>query len=153
MSTVDVDLLEISKDVCKANGDIGRFGITPCNLSRLNEVVGSFEHKNEQINIVQTSEVRSHLTYKLSGCWSIWNREYFLLYLNRYDNLWQWEINGSEKSLGDGWRVVTTSKSILTYINIWKRGTLRANWTANVWDSDDHMDEDDIIKITQIFNL
>ncbi|HIF14985.1 MAG TPA: hypothetical protein EYQ86_06595, partial [Bacteroidetes bacterium] len=33
--------------------------------------------------------------FKLSATWSAWNRDYFLLYLNDYKNLWDWELRGS----------------------------------------------------------
>ena len=43
--------------------------------------------------------------FKLSATWSAWNREYFILYLNDYKNLWEWELHGSEKSIQDNFNI------------------------------------------------
>ena len=35
--------------------------------------------------------------YKLSGTWSEWNRDYFLMYLEDSKDFWDWEVEGSKK--------------------------------------------------------
>ena len=155
-SLVDSDLLKISHDICKLNDDIGRFGITSCNLQRPNDIISSFEHDNEQIDILQTTEDRTAWhghTYKISQNLSIWNVKYLLEYLNKYDNLWKWEIDGSQESIGDGWRVVTTSKPILEHLNIWKRGQLLPKWHTAVWSEHNRLPDDIIQKIENLFKL
>jgi hypothetical protein len=44
------------------------------------------------------------------------------------ENLWDWEINGSKKSINDGWRIIGTEPAPLDYTHLYKGGGLRADW-------------------------
>lgn len=81
--------------------DLGRFGLTNDNKGRPYEKVPHIEERTW--NIIESLPL---VDYRLSVLWSIWNRDYLLKYLEPGMSPWEFEINGSEKARGDGYRIL-----------------------------------------------
>ena len=53
--------------------------------------------------------------YRLSGMPSIWNRKYFLKYLQNEWSPWDWEIKGSELAKNDNYKILGTGGDHVVY--------------------------------------
>ena len=111
--------------VFKLNDDIGRCGLTWDNSRRSNSTIEKFELGDEEIRLFQNDEGTE---YKLSIVYSMWNRKYFLKYLNDYTNIWDWEVNASYRAIDDGWKVIGTEPAPLDFTHLFKHGGLRQDW-------------------------
>lgn len=122
---VDTDIINYVRELLQNNKQIGRVGLSSDNSNRPYFEICNIDNSKytlfENTNLV-------HNTYKLSAVWSAWNREYFLLYLNEYKNLWQWEINGSSKSKSDSFKVMGLIPAPINFIHLFKQGKLKDNW-------------------------
>lgn len=125
VSKVNQDIINYLEEIFKINLDIGRCSITLSNAKRINSTIDTIDINKEKIRIFENHE---GVPYKLSIVYSIFNREYFLKYLMESENLWDWEINGSKKSINDGWRIIGTEPAPLDYTHLYKGGGLRADW-------------------------
>jgi hypothetical protein len=83
---------------------VGRIGLT-------NDVVtnGEFfivENCNNQYYVVSLTQKSK---CRISGVWSIWNRQYFLKYMK--DNLtpWQYEVDTSNEAKDDGYKILSSN--------------------------------------------
>ena len=92
ISTVDIELIDIMKGVLELNETIGRIGLTACSMTRPHEFISSINLSDRQLKIYRDKIHEGH-TYRLSGTWSLWNSKYFLLYLDKSDTLFDWEIH------------------------------------------------------------
>ena len=121
---VNIELINYSEELLKSNDTVGRIGLTADNSTRSHIVVSNISNS---INLIENvnNEVDS---YKLSGTWSAWNIEYFLLYLMDYDKLWEWEINGSIKSKDDIFRILGYIQPPFIHSHLIKRKKIIANW-------------------------
>ena len=149
ISTVDINLLKVVEEFLNHNDHVGRFAVTLDEIPRPTQII-----KDMKINehIINWHESVGNL-YKLSGTWSIWNREYFLKYINKFDNLWQWETAGSSAAVGDGYIVLSTNPAILTHAHLIKRGQFRDEWQHEAVNNQYRMSEEVETKIKQIFKL
>ena len=92
--------------------------------------------------------------YKLSSVYSIWNKEYFLKYLQESTDLWDWEVNASTKSINDGWRIVGSVPSPIDYTHLFKQNKLRRDWYYSTEPgSTNKFNEEEQLKLKSIFKL
>ena len=118
MDTVLVDFLQ---NLVTLNDDVGRCSLTLCNSTRPHNVIDVVD----EIKVIENIEGAE---YKLSAVYSIWNKKYFLKYLEESTDLWDWEVNASAKSINDGWRIVGSVPSPIDYTHLFKRNELRDDW-------------------------
>lgn len=99
-SHVDFNLLNII--VKSLNDGIGRFNITnnhdKCRYLDTMEV--------GRLDKYILLECTANSNYRISTMPSIWNRNYFLKYLKDGMSPWDFEVDGSNKSKGDGYKIL-----------------------------------------------
>ena len=71
---IDVELIDYTEELLKTNKIIGRVGLTSDNVRRPHTEVSRI---SDEVSLIDNN---NDAMYKLSGTWSAWNREYFLLY-------------------------------------------------------------------------
>lgn len=125
VSKVNQDIIDYLENIFKLKSDIGRCSLTLSNARRSNTTIDNMDINKENIRLFENHE---GVPYKLSIVYSIFNKEYFLKYLEESKNLWDWEINGSKKSINDGWRIIGTEPAPLDYTHLYKGGELRFDW-------------------------
>ena len=90
------------------NNDIGRIDLQPMQYARHPSLFKFYS----SINNVKFYELsQGHLfrkTYRVSGAFSIWNKDWFLKNIDKYMTPWEWEIKGSLKANNDGFKVLCT---------------------------------------------
>tara|TARA_R100001377_G_C3174023_1_gene104133 strand:+ start:273 stop:1025 length:753 start_codon:yes stop_codon:yes gene_type:complete len=164
ISSIDDNMIKYVVSLMKLNSNVGRFGLTLDNMQRSHTVIGRTENFNvietvvNQVNTTVGFGIDAALSYKLSSTYSIWNRDYFLLYLNKFNNLWQWESQGSELSgQTDTWKILSTSIKIIDHAHIFKQGRVKSNWKDSAYNritnTDIKMSDEDQTKIKEIYNL
>lgn len=122
VTEVDTVLVDFLQNLVILNNDVGRCSLTLCNSTRPHNVVDVVE---DQVTIIENIEGAE---YKLSAVYSIWNKKYFLKYLEESTDLWDWEVNASKKSINDGWRIMGSIPSPIDYTHLFKRNELRSDW-------------------------
>jgi len=144
---VDTSLVDFLQNVMTLNDDVGRCSLTLCNSTRPHNVI-------DVVDGIKVIENIEGAEYKLSAVYSIWNKKYFLKYLEESKDLWDWEVNASAKSINDGWRIVGSVPSPIDYTHLFKRNELRSDWyystepgSSNVL-SDEEQD-----KLKEIFKI
>lgn len=128
--------LELILSYLKNNETIGRFGLTLDNTYRRYEVV----EKVDDLVFFKNLEGERH---KISATNSIWKRDYFLKYLNRFNNLWEWEVDSYHVSMNDGYECYGCLPAITDFVHLFKKGNLLENWnqsphTNNKLDTEDY---------------
>ena len=142
---VDNNMIEYATSLMQMNKTIGRFGLTSDNVSRGHNVIEQIEN-NSLIRSLQADP------YKISCTYSIWNSEYFLLYLKEFDNLWQFEAEGSQKSNNDNYEIFAFSVGILDHSHMFKKGNLKQDWYLSCY-TKKSLSELDKNVIKKIYNL
>ena len=147
VTNVDTNLVDFLQNIVTLNDDVGRCSLTLCNSTRPHNVI-------DVVDGVKVIENIEGAEYKLSAVYSIWNKKYFLKYLEESKDLWDWEVNASAKSINDGWRIVGSVPSPIDYTHLFKRNELRSDWyystepgSSNVL-SDEEQD-----KLKEIFKI
>ena len=153
LEKVDANKIEYVYEILKTNSSVGRIGLTIDNADRPYEKIQDITD-----NSFLFRNLPMYNGYRLSATWSAWNREYFLLYLNDYENLWQWEVDGSNRSNSDHYEVLGTVPAIITHAHLIQHGEFRHNWYMpciknNKYKPNFIMNNDDKNKLKQIYNL
>ena len=145
---VDTELVKFLQDLVVLNSNVGRCSLTLCNSTRPHKVVDTVDDRIKVIENLEGAE------YKLSAVYSIWSKEYFLKYLEDSTDLWDWEVNGSTKSINDGWKIVGSVPSPIDYTHLFKRNKLRNDWYYSTEPgSSNVLSENEQLKIKSIFKL
>ena len=108
---VDIKLIEEISKLCNNNEKIGRFDLTPSiqlSQNRIGQTKFFCNLKNYKV-IELNQYSHKNFIYRITGQWSIWNREYFLKNCKPNWSPWQWEIEGGRMSEGDGYHILGTS--------------------------------------------
>ena len=108
--SVDLDLFEKIKKLCQSDNKIGRFDLS-ATIQLAKERLGqtSFHTKLGSTNVIKLNQRSTHsFIYKISGQWSVWNKNYFLRYCKPHWSPWQWEVTGGKAAEGDGFEVLGT---------------------------------------------
>jgi hypothetical protein len=121
---VNVNMIQDILNYMKKNGNIGRFGLTLDNTFRKHEVVCT----ENEFTVYKNIKGERH---KMSATNSIWKKEYFLKYLNLFDNLWQWEVDSHLLSIDDGYDCFGTIPAITDFTHIFTKGMLLENWNRS----------------------
>ena len=131
---VDIDVVSYITELLKVNTNIGRFGLTLDIASRNHESIATVDKFSIIRSIFNPNNCL--YSYKLSCTYSIWNCEYFLLYLNDFDNLWDWECYGSQKSVhNDKWEILGITPGVLDHAHIFKEGRIRRTWKDSAYNN------------------
>ena len=145
---VDIELVDFLQNMVVLNDDVGRCSLTLCNSTRPHNVVDVVDDELTVIENIEGAE------YKLSSVYSIWNKEYFLKYLQESTDLWDWEVNASTKSINDGWRIVGSVPSPIDYTHLFKQNKLRRDWYYSTEPgSTNKFNEEEQLKLKSIFKL
>ena len=107
---VDLELLEEVKQLCQSDEKVGRFDLS-ATIQLAKERAGqtSFHSKLLDTSVLKLHQRSAHsFIYKITGQWSVWNREYFLRYCKPHWSPWQWETVGGREAEGDGFEVLGT---------------------------------------------
>lgn len=132
---VNVNFLQDILEYMKKNSNIGRFGLTLDNTYRKYEVVDI----KKGLTFYRNTTGENH---KISATNSIWKKEYFLKYLNLFDNLWQWEVDSHLLSINDGYYCFGSIPAITDFTHIFVKGALLENWNRSPHTSNVLSDED-----------
>ena len=144
--SVDMELINYTEELLKDNDLIGRVGLTSDNVRRPHTIVSSITDK---VNLIENNY---NAMFKLSATWSAWNREYFLLYLSEYKNLWDWELHGSEKSIQDNFKILSFVPPPMRFSHLIKRGKINPEWYKEAYYGTVEMLYEDQQKIREIYN-
>ena len=145
---VDIELVEFLQGAVTLNNDVGRCSLTLCNSTRPHNVIDIVEDRIKVIENVEGAE------YKLSAVYSIWNKKYFLKYLDESTDLWDWEVNASKKSINDGWRIMGSIPSPIDYTHLFKRNELRKDWYYSTEPgSSNVLSTEEQLKLKSIYNI
>jgi len=147
---VDNELITYTKELLESNKEIGRIGLSADNSNRPYIKISDIDNSNYSL-FENTNTVGE--TYKLSAVWSAWNREYFLLYLNQYDNLWQWEVKGSSKSNSDNFKILGFIPAPIWFAHLIKQGTFKSTWNLEGVGHKFAADQVDQNKIKSIYDI
>ena len=158
LKSVDIELINYTEELLKDNKTVGRVGLTADNAGRDHEIITNI---SDDIKLLQNLNTEVDCTYKLSATWSAWNRDYFLLYLNDYDNLWQWETAGSTKSNRDEFKILGYIPSPIIHSHMIKQGNIKWDWykgcidskLLNAFGGEIDMIHEDQEKLKGIYNL
>jgi len=83
------------------DSDVGRIGLTNDNKGRPFDLYD----KGNDFDIIIN---RDDANYRLSLLWCIWNKKYLLKYLKDGIDPHEFEISGSRKSIGDGYKILSS---------------------------------------------
>ena len=158
LKSVNIELINYTEELLKDNKTVGRVGLTADNAGRDHEIITNI---SDDIKLLQNLNTEADCTYKLSATWSAWNRDYFLLYLNDYDNLWQWETVGSTKSNRDEFKILGYIPSPIIHSHMIKQGNIKWDWykgcidskLLNAFGGEIDMIHEDQEKLKEIYNL
>ena len=101
---VDTDVFEAAKKILTQK--VGRIDLQPMQYARSPSL---FKFHNEIDGIKFFELKQRHIfkrLYRVSGAFSIWNKEWFLSSLKRDMSPWDWEVSGSRLVEGDGYHVL-----------------------------------------------
>tara|TARA_Y100000034_G_C6894705_1_gene412298 strand:+ start:1427 stop:2131 length:705 start_codon:yes stop_codon:yes gene_type:complete len=147
VTNVDTNLVDFLQNIVTLNDDVGRCSLTLCNSTRPHDVI-------DEVDEVKVIENIEGTEYKLSAVYSIWNKKYFLKYLEESKDLWDWEVNASAKSINDGWRIVGSVPSPIDYTHLFKRNELRSDWYYSTEPgSSNVLSDDEQNKLKEIFKI
>jgi len=80
---------------------VGRIGLTTDNKNRSFDII-------ERLDDYDIIENWQNTEYRLSLLWCIWNKNYFLKYLEDNYSPHDYEIIGSQRALNDGWKIISS---------------------------------------------
>ena len=160
ISTVDIEVIDIMKGILELNDSVGRIGLTSCNMTRPHEFISeirlgfvTIDGGDYKLEIYRDKRHEGN-TYRLSGTWSLWNSKYFLLYLDKSDTLFEWEIQASSFSLrADRYEILSTNPPAMNHAHMIKNGQFKDTWKQEATFNKFTMEPEVINKIEQIFNL
>jgi len=148
VTEVDTTLVDFLQNLVILNNDVGRCSLTLCNSTRPHNIIDVVEDAVAVIENIEGAE------YKLSAVYSIWNKQYFLKYLEESTDLWDWEVNASSKSINDGWRIVGSVPSPIDYTHLFKRNELRSDWYYSTEPgSSNILSDEEQMKLKEIFKF
>jgi len=126
-----VTIAQIQKIYNQLDSQIGRFSLTHDLFTR------PYHDVNDEI-----IESNQNANYRCSTQYSIWNRKYFLKYLVPGLTPWQFELNQSQKSKNDGYRILGSKNPLFHFLHLYQRGDYRKDWRIVSHNSSVKLDED-----------
>jgi len=106
---VDKELFEKIIRVCKEDDTVGRFDLT-ATIQLAKERHGQqTPYNNKYLPITKLNQhSKQAFIYKITGQWSVWQRDYFLKNCPKHWSPWQWETIGGRAAEGDGFEILGT---------------------------------------------
>jgi hypothetical protein len=144
---VDINLINRSEKLFKADPLVGRIGLTSTALNRSHQAYSG----NIDNVLISLNREQRHLSYKLSAVWSAWDPKYFLKYLNNFNNLWEWETEGTIQSLSDNFKILFFNPPPIQFCHLTKRGKPIPAWHIEAATGSFEMEEEDQDKIKTIY--
>ena len=145
--TVDIELINYTEELLKNNKMVGRVGLTSDNVRRPHIEVSNVSDK---VNLIESVDKNGH-TFRISVTWSAWNSEYFLLYLNDYKTLWDWELFGSEKSNKDNFKILSFVPPPMRFSHLIKQDKFNVEWYKEAYHGSVEMLYEDQQKVREIY--
>ena len=131
------------------NDDVGRFCINNT-IEKSRGYVGTTSCVGS-VGGVDLLECTQTSQYRLSGMPSIWNRKYFLKYLQNEWSPWDWEIKGSELAKNDNYKILGTGGDHVVYNTLSvRKGDLSKLDFRIVDDYDKSLDENVIEEMREL---
>ncbi len=143
------EILDILISKIKNNNKIGRIGLTLDNTYRQHKTIETIKLKNGNMILYENLPGQN---YKLSMTNSLWNKKYFLKYLNECNNLWEWEINMSKLSNKDSWQILGSKPSVSDFSHLFKKGQIISKWHTSPH-TRRKLDKEDIEIIKNLYNI
>jgi hypothetical protein len=142
---MNLDIIDLFIDMMEKDDKIGRCGLTLDNTYRdynfFYEINGIKFYKNNQ-----------NTRHKNSATNSIWKKEYFIKYLTKYNNLWEWEVDPHNYTINDEYKIIGSIPSCTDFTHLYKKGTLIDDWFTSPH-TNDKLVLDDFEKIKKIYNI
>ena len=95
------DILDILLKECN-DPKVGRINLMRDTVNRPHSL---YKQIDEDFSIIKANQ---NSDYRISLMWSIWNKEYFLKYLNPNISAWEFEGNEGERGQNDGYHILGT---------------------------------------------
>lgn len=95
------DILNILLKECN-DPKVGRINLMRDTVNRPHSL---YKQIDEDFSIIKANQ---NSDYRISLMWSIWNKEYFLKYLNPNISAWEFEGSRGEKGQNDGYHILGT---------------------------------------------
>ena len=95
------DILDILLKECN-DPKVGRINLMRDTVNRPHSL---YKQIDEDFSIIKANQ---NSDYRISLMWSIWNKEYFLKYLNPNISAWEFEGSRGEKGQNDGYHILGT---------------------------------------------
>ena len=144
---INLDVINYTEELLSQNKKIGRVGLTSDNVRRPHGVVAKL---SDEIALIENFP---NAMYKLSGTWSAWNRDYFLMYLEDSKDFWDWEVEGSKKSIQDDFRIMSFVPPPIRISHLIKNRKFHLEWYKEAYYGDIDMYVDDQTMVKKIFNF
>ena len=88
---------------------VGRIDLQPLQYARDKEQYCDAQKINDvQFIELAQSQTSGNSLYRISAAFSMWNKEYLLKYMKPGLSPWQWELNGSQSAINDGYQILGT---------------------------------------------
>jgi len=142
---IDVEVIDYTEELLKTNKIIGRVGLTSDNVRRPHTEVSRI---SDEVSLIENNH---DAMYKLSGTWSAWNREYFLLYLKDSKDFWDWEVEGSKKSIQDDFRILSFVPPPIRISHLIKNRKFQSEWYKEAYYGTIDMFLEDQQEVKKIF--
>mgnify|MGYP000518912570 CR=1 FL=1 len=134
-----VDLEEIRKISEELDFNVGRLSLTHDLFTR--------PYKDVNDMVIESSQ---NANYRCSTQYSIWNRQYFLKYLQPGLTPWQFETKQSQKSKNDGFKILGLKNPIFHFLHLYQRGDYRKDWRVVSHNSKEKLDSELEKQISEI---
>ena len=127
VDNLDIELFNLFLDVIDKNTEhsnvkLGRISLTKDVSNLPNEVIGDYG----DFSLVQLNQSSD---YRLSTQFSIWNKEYLIMYMNENMSPWEFELQSSAKN--DNWTILgTRNRYCLDFYHLWRRGGKSGTWNV-----------------------
>ncbi len=142
---IDLEVIDYTEELLKKNKMICRVGLTSDNVRRPHMEVAKVSDK------IILIENHHNAMYKLSGTWSAWNRDYFLLYLKDAKDFWDWEVEGSNKSIQDNFRIMSFVPPPIRISHLIKNRKFHSDWYKEAYYGNVDMFVEDQQEVKKIF--
>tara|TARA_R110000824_G_scaffold282940_4_gene471205 strand:- start:1768 stop:2478 length:711 start_codon:yes stop_codon:yes gene_type:complete len=149
LQSYNYEILDILLSKIKNNNKIGRIGLTLDNTYRRHKTIETIKLKNGSMILYKNLVGENH---KLSITNSLWNKTYFLKYLNGCNNLWEWEVDMSKLSNKDDWLILGSKPSVSDFSHLFKKGRLIPTWQTSPH-TRKKLDKEDIKIIKNLYNI
>lgn len=106
---VNHTLIDYFIEIMKKDKNIGRIGLTR-GISKRGFITIDSNEDFDLIELDQQTKPHIRFTFRITGQFSIWNRQYLLRYLVPGISPWEWEIEQGKLAENDGFRILASNR-------------------------------------------